>query len=527
MFNEFLLNENLLSAEEKEYSEEIGNSNIYQKGKKSSYFNSPKKIINIETITKNKSKKESTNDLFSKKKKKKLKIKTDKNKEDNINNNKSNELYCNINKKDNYNNNKSTEFSFNINNIDNYSKKNTNTNELDYYIDKIDKTDKMDKLDNYNKNKTNEFLKVNENFGNQNSELMLSGDNYSLFYNAHKIKNNQSIFSSDYDYMKTYTPQFSRDNINNDYFFNFGNDTINLNSEEDIFLLKRPERKKEFIFLIKKSKNKIYKKKMRNSINELNIEDKCFPFKSAEGLIKKDQNINNNFIYNEQLEPQTKNDFYLKKFNTRKYFINENGKKRRTALERKNNKDLIRKKIKLKFHKDLKNLINNNLVKCQSEKIFEFLPQCFLTNLTKATNMKFFEQPYINILTTDFTKELNKTNEYKKKEIDEKQYLKNKKVIEYLENNPEISENSGFDLIKNMKYKDLLDAYFHSKQFEDSIIQLQNEKETHEYIQSYIYYAENYIQYFTSNNSNKEKNIGNENNLEGVDFEDDLFFSEQ
>ena len=401
MFNEFLLNENLLSAEEKEYSEEIGNSNIYQKGKKSSYFNSPKKIINIETITKNKSKKESTNDLFSKKKNKKLKIKTDKNKEDNINNNKSNELYCNINKKDNYNNNKSTEFSF-INNIDNYSKKNTNTNELDY---NIDKTDKMDKFDNYNKNKTN------ENFGNQNSELMLSGDNYSLFYNAHKIKNNQSIFSSDYDYMKTYTPQFSRDNINNDYFFNFGNDTINLNSEEDIFLLKRPERKKEFIFLIKKSKNKIYKKKMRNSINELNIEDKCFPFKSAEGLIKKDQNINNNFIYNEQLEPQTKNDFYLKKFNTRKYFINENGKKRRTALERKYNKDLIRKKIKLKFHKDLKNLINNNLVKCQSEKIFEFLPQCFLTNLTKATNMKFFEQPYINILTTDFTKELNKTNE--------------------------------------------------------------------------------------------------------------------
>ena len=75
MFNEFLLNENLLSAEEKEYSEEIGNSNIYQKGKKSSYFNSPKKIINIETITKNKSKKESTTDLFSKKKEKKIKNK--------------------------------------------------------------------------------------------------------------------------------------------------------------------------------------------------------------------------------------------------------------------------------------------------------------------------------------------------------------------------------------------------------------------------------------------------------------------
>ena len=141
--------------------------------------------------------------------------------------------------------------------------------------------------------------------------------------------------------------------------------------------------------------------------------------------------------------------------------------------------------------------------------------------------MKFLEQPYINLLTTDFTKELNKTNDYKKKNSDEKQYLKNKKVLEYLENNPKISENSGFDLIKNMKYKEILNAYFHSKQFEDSIIQLKNENETHEYIQSYIYYAETYIQYFFSNNSNKEKNSGNENNLEEIDYEDDLVFDEK
>ena len=516
MFNEFLLNEKLLGSEDKEYSEEIANQNIYQKEKKNSQLNTPKKISKLETIIKNRSKKDNKNEVFLKKKIKKIKKKQNKINKVNIKKIRSNEFYFNINRKDNSDINKTNEFSFNINKIDNCSKK--NSTEYDFNIDKID---------NYNKNKSNEFFKINENQGNQSSELMLSGDNYSLFYNAHKIKNNQSIFSSDYDYIKTYTPQFSRDNIKNDYFFNFENDTINLKSEEEIFFLKRPEKKKELIFLVKKNKNKLYKKKMKNNISELNIEDKCFPFISGDGLIKVNSKKNNNLIYKEQLDPQTKNDFYLKMFNTRKYYINEKGKRRRTTLDRKNNKDLIRKKIKLKFHKDLKNIINNNLLKCQSEKIFDFLPQCFLTNLTKTTNLKFLEQPYINLLTTDFTKELNKTNDYKKKNSDEKQYLKNKKVLEYLENNPKISENSGFDLIKNMKYKEILNAYFHSKQFEDSIIQLKNENETHEYIQSYIYYAETYIQYFISNNSNKEKNSGNENNLEEIDYEDDLVFDEK
>ena len=503
MFNESLYNEKLVSQEDKEFSEEISNQFINQKRKKSSKLNTIKKIPKIETAIKKESKiDKSTNDVKNNYKK-------------NINKNKKEVI--NI---DNPINNKSTDFSFNINKIDTLSKK--NTNEFEFNIDKTYK------LDNYSNNKSNQLFKLNENFGNQNSELKQSEDNYSLFYSTHKIKNNQSIFSSDYDYIKTYTPQFSRDNIKNDNPFNFDIDTINLNSEEEIFLIKKPEIKKELIFSIKKSINKLYRKKRRSTISDLNIEDKCFPFKSGEGLIKMNSKIDNNLIYKQQLEPpQTKNDFYLKKFNTRKYVINQKGKKRRTALVRKNNKDLIRKKIKLKFHKDLKNIINNNLVKYQSEKIFDFLPQCFLTNLTKTTNLKFFGQPYVNLLTTDFTKELNKTKDYKKKDIDENQYLKNKKVLEYLENNPEISENSGFDLIKNMKYKDLLNAYFNSKQFEDSITQLKNENETQEYIQSYIYYAENYIQYFTNNNSNKEKNIGNENNMEKVDYEDDLEFCEQ
>ena len=51
-------------------------------------------------------------------------------------------------------------------------------------------------------------------------------------------------------------------------------------------------------------------------------------------------------------------------------------------------------------------------------------------------------------------------------------------LLNYLEKNPQISKNSGFDVIKKMKYRDLLKAYFESKEFENSISQLRNKKET-------------------------------------------------
>ena len=69
--------------------------------------------------------------------------------------------------------------------------------------------------------------------------------------------------------------------------------------------------------------------------------------------------------------------------------------------------------------------------------------------------------------------------------------------MKYLENNPEISKMSGFDIIKNMKYKKLLQLYFSSKEFENTIIQLKNKKESDEYINDYIYLSQNYINYFS------------------------------
>ena len=71
------------------------------------------------------------------------------------------------------------------------------------------------------------------------------------------------------------------------------------------------------------------------------------------------------------------------------------------------------------------------------------------------------------------------------------------KTLGYLEKNPEISKISGFDIVKKMKYRDILKAYFSSHEFEISVKQLEEEKESEEYIQEYIYLAKNYIEYFT------------------------------
>jgi hypothetical protein len=218
----------------------------------------------------------------------------------------------------------------------------------------------------------------------------------------------------------------------------------------------------------------------------------------------------------------TPNDFIFK-FTTKKYFVTENGKRKRVKKKRKFKPDDIRKKIKARFHKTFKNIINDNLRKAGSKELFDFLPQCFIGNVSKKTNAKCFELTYKELLSTDFTSEL-KNNDYKNSKVDYNKYKKNLEVLNYLEKNPEICQLSGFDLIKDRKYKDLLKIYFSSAQFENSLNQLRDEKESPEYIQEYINRARTYISFY-SNVTNKDgKNNTkdeNENEVEEDDEEDD------
>lgn len=192
------------------------------------------------------------------------------------------------------------------------------------------------------------------------------------------------------------------------------------------------------------------------------------------------------------------------RFKTKKYYINEKGRKRRVLRVRKYKNDDIRKKIKIKFHKILKNIINKNLKKARSKKFFKYLPSIYTGNISKKLNSKYLDYTYKELLLTDFTQ---LPGDNKNKKVDYSNYINNKDTIEYLEQNETISKKSGFELIKNLKYKDLFNTYLLSKQFEHAILELKNKNEKIDYIREYVRLSRTYLNYFCSNDNTEDKKI--------------------
>ena len=266
------------------------------------------------------------------------------------------------------------------------------------------------------------------------------------------------------------------------------NDTVIINSSVDLFKKEKDigfeiemetkiaETEKPVKKKLKRGKRGPYKKKPKPII-EANIDDKCFPFTTRKGLAsnKIQKYLNGNF------------------FSTNIYITDSDGNKKRQKKARKFKPDDIRKKIKVRFHKKIKNIINENLKKAGSNELFSFLPQIFIGNIAKKFNNQYLDSTYEDLLKVNFS-DIEK--DYPNKECDYNQFNKNKKTLEYLSQNPEISRMSGFDKVKKMKYRDILVAYFSSDEFEKSIGQLIEEDESAEYIQEYILLAQNYIEYF-------------------------------
>ena len=286
--------------------------------------------------------------------------------------------------------------------------------------------------------------------------------------------------------------------------------------------------------------------KEKEKISE-GFNDICFPFKKSKGnfkyfekigkLNKEKKDDEDDDEKEHEIKEQLKK-FTLMKFKIKKYYLDHNGKRKRTKKGRKYKSDDIRKKIKVKFHKALKNTINEKLKKAGSKKFFTFLPQIFIGNISKGFNSQFLEYTYKELFSTNFSKYKDNDKDFR---LSNKIYLKNKETLEYLEKNKEISKISGYCIIKNMKYKDILKAYFLSNQFEYSIIELKNKNENSDYIQEYIKLSKKYLEYFASfneaeNNSEKKEEIllsegnfaHNDNLLADIDFlmeNDEDFFS--
>ena len=257
---------------------------------------------------------------------------------------------------------------------------------------------------------------------------------------------------------------------------------INVNNDEKI-------KDKEKNFEIEKEENSIIIDNgkqditpMENNENSQNTSDtkntntydECFPFTSKNNI----NDICSRF-----------------KFSCTKYSL-DNGKKKKVKKSRKFKSDFILRKIKSRFHKTLKNLLNKYLKEAGSKYLCGFFPQCFICNITKKYNSKYMEFTYKELLTTNFLEEIKDKKSYKNYDIDLKQIKNNINFVLYLEKNPKISEKSGFELIKNKKYKDILKQYFASSEFESSLIQLKNENEYPEYIIDYINTCKNYISYY-------------------------------
>ena len=151
-------------------------------------------------------------------------------------------------------------------------------------------------------------------------------------------------------------------------------------------------------------------------------------------------------------------------------------------------------------------VLNENLKKAGSTELFDFIPQCFIGNVSKKLNNEALNLTYKEMLSIDYINQIN-IYECSNNKVDHIKYLRNKEVLNYLEKNPDICKKSGFDIIQNMKYKDLLKYYFNSSQFENSINQLKAENETSDYIQEYIYRAKTYIKFYNSYGEKDEKKL--------------------
>ena len=171
--------------------------------------------------------------------------------------------------------------------------------------------------------------------------------------------------------------------------------------------------------------------------------------------------------------------------------------KKRNRKKRKEKPDDIRKKIKSRFHKTLKNLINHRLKLAGSVKFFDFLPQCFVCNIAKNRNKTVLHLTYEQLLTTNFA--IGKDFPSNKTNVDTTKFQNNLHVLKYLKKNPDILEKSKFDLVLKTKYVDLLREYFNSEEFKKSVHKLKiDDQEPDEYINEYCAKAQGYINFFQS-----------------------------
>ena len=199
----------------------------------------------------------------------------------------------------------------------------------------------------------------------------------------------------------------------------------------------------------------------------------------------------NNISY-ETLSPQKETE--EKPTNTPKKRKRKNSKSK-TKYRKKIKLEGIRKKIKSRLLKNLKIFYNKKLLESNSQMFFDFFPQSFITDVSINNNKSYLNLTMRNLLTKIFGTRAK----------DKEKLSINKKVLNYLDENPDIRIKSGIDNFLNSYYKDVIKEYVDGELFKDDIIKLKDEEESEEYIRKYIELAKNFVEFYESNGLMKSK----------------------
>ena len=182
-----------------------------------------------------------------------------------------------------------------------------------------------------------------------------------------------------------------------------------------------------------------------------------------------------------------------------------------SVMQRKRKEDNIRKKIKTSALKAIIKKINKLLKKAGSKYTFKTFPQHFIADISIKTNHEVMYLTFRELFEYTYQKLINdekyKSKGYNKTLIEaaKDKYKKNCITIEYLDSNQEEGLKSVWESIKNTEYIDLLRDFFNSHEFEKSVIKLKEDKD---YINSYKYFAKNYVEFFLNYKPKEENETG-------------------
>ena len=151
--------------------------------------------------------------------------------------------------------------------------------------------------------------------------------------------------------------------------------------------------------------------------------------------------------------------------------------------------DSLRKKIKARLHKKLRDILNNNLKECGSKMLFDYLPQPFITNVNVIEN-----KAYLKLTMRTLFKMV-----FGNKSKDKEKVKTNSKVLNYLDSHDEIRVKSGVDDFLNSTYEDVIRKYILGNLFEEDVKKLYMEGESKEYIEKYNFIGKHWIEFYNNN----------------------------